>query len=91
MHTETLCALFLKYLVCLDYLLVGHTVLCVLGGIHYVALFTCLEFTAGIVTTADGFGDTCQLVEYIYMREIVKVYNCAELVSKLKIFIGSSV
>ena len=91
MHTETLCALFLKYLVCFDYLLVGHTVLCILGGVHYVALFACLEFTAGIVTTADGFGDTCQLVEYIYMSEIIKVNYSAELVSELEILVGSSV
>ena len=69
----------------------GHTVLCILGGVHYVALFACLEFTAGIVTTADGFGDTCQLVEYIYMSEIIKVNYSAELVSKLEILVGSSI
>ena len=82
-------AVFLELFVSDFYLLFGHTVFCVLGGIHYLVVES--EVAAGIVTAAHSLLKRRDFLIVIYVGEVVEVDDCAEFSGKREVLFGGNV
>ena len=94
MNTKVLCACFFKLYKRLFHLFLGHSVLGVAGSVHYLNLVLTVshaEHTAGVVTAADCFGYSADLLDKLYMSVVVEVNYCAEVVCLLHILSRSYV
>ena len=85
-YAEVLYAVFLELFVSDFYLLFGHTVFCVLGGIHYLVVES--EVAAWIVTAAHFFRQAAHgLFHRFNVRNIVQIDDGAHVIGIFKLVI----